>query len=172
MNALKMSALVCAAVLIGVLAPISGRTETRDLPEIEVLEAEPDHGVVRVGDFIIEGTPDHVEITTEGRGLVGAYDFDYTPGEPNEVKVYDSRSGKELITIEIRDPIVDETNSFWLVTGKEKISSKALPSGGAQYAAIVIPVVNLFATVPNYYRAGSLLLWDFADLGDPDDYVR
>jgi hypothetical protein len=82
MNALKMIALVCAAVLIGVLVPTSGQVEVRDLLEIEVLKAESDHGVARVGNFIIDGNPDHVEIRTEGRGLVAAYDFDYTPGEP------------------------------------------------------------------------------------------
>jgi hypothetical protein len=74
-------------------------------------------------------------------------------------------------SIEIRDLIVDETNSFWTVTGKEKLRSKELPGAAAQYAAIIIPVINLLATVPDYYRVGSLMLWDLAGLGDPDEYA-
>jgi len=287
MNALKMIALVCAAVLIGVLVPTSGQVEAQEMPEIEVLEAEPDHGVVRVGDFIIEGTPDHVEIRTEGRGLVAAYDFEYRELEEGyEVTAYDAASGKEIVTVapnpdyrraagettraakkiifdfdgvpyvsgksfgvpyshvdyesvgvepqyedlldgrmayhrhisqkqteeltsmppvvagaaiggvlglaggvtaiigatlgaalgqmggtELKYALIDETGSFWIVSGINDCTWKQIFTPGAQLGFFLMSPLNaILRGIPNYVRIGSILVWDVAGLGNPDDY--
>ncbi len=100
-----IGAFVCVMMLIGMVVPTSGHAETRSA-DIEVLVANGDYGVVRVGNYIIEGTPEHVEIITEGCGIVSAYDYRYAPVKEGydvtvgyEVTVYDSRYGQELITL-------------------------------------------------------------------------
>lgn len=276
---------VCAMMLVGMIVPTGGQVETRSEGiEIEVLVAEGDYGVVRVGDYIIEGTPDHVEIRTEGRGIVSAYDYRYTPvGEGYEVTVYDSRSGQELITTRpnsqyrasegaargaekiifdfdgipyvsgksfgipyshvdyesvwvepragalltgrqayhnhipqeialgltnlppsvlglviggilgaptgfgiiiggaigavvgyvggaaLRTLLLDETNSFWIVSGINSAAAQGLSNPDWYWTAVIFPLAPLLK-VPNYMRVGSLLLWDTARLGDPEEY--
>ena len=96
----KISVFVCAVMLVGIICPTCGQAESQEGVDIEVLRAEGDYGEVRVGNYIIYGTPDHVEIATEWRGIVATYGFTYHEVEGGyEVTAYDERSGREIATV-------------------------------------------------------------------------
>ena len=95
---------VCAVMLVGVICSNRGEAESRGSTDmdmdLEVLRADGDYGEVRVGDFIISGTPDYVEIAIEEGGIVATYGFTYREVEGGyEVTAYDERSGKEIVTV-------------------------------------------------------------------------
>lgn len=71
----------------------------------------------------------------------------------------------------LRTLLLDETSSFWIVSGINNAAAQDLLSPGWHWAAILWSPLNaLLKGIPNYMRVGSLLLWDTAGLGDPEEY--